>query len=63
MKWTAANRSIDNQDVVVWYTTGDHPQSAAGGLAGDAGGVDRIPAGAVGVFFAESGAVRAGSVQ
>ena len=35
-KWTAADRSIDNQRRGALVHHGDHPQSAAGGLAGDA---------------------------
>ena len=54
-EWTAANRPIDNQDVVLWYTHGDHAQSAARGLAGDAGPRGRLQASPVGILRAQSG--------
>ena len=43
-RWTAADRSLVDTDVVVWYTFGAHPHRAPGGLAGHAGGVHRLPA-------------------
>ena len=41
-QWTAADRSIADTDVVVWYTFGAHSHPAARGLAGDAGLPDRL---------------------
>ena len=43
-RWTAADRSLVDTDVVLWYTFGVTHVAAARGLAGDAGRVRGLPA-------------------
>ena len=43
-RWTAADRSLTDTDVVLWYTFGVTHFVRPGGLAGDAGGVHGVPA-------------------
>ena len=42
--YTAADRDIDGQDIVVWHTFGPTHVVRDRGLAGDAGGQDRVHA-------------------
>ncbi len=57
--WTAADRPITDTDIVVWHSFGDHAHPPAGGLAGHAGRVRRLPPRAVRVLRPEPVARRA----
>lgn len=52
-RWTAANRDINDREIVVWYVMGSPPHGASTRLAGDAGVATRVHAEAGWVLHAQ----------